>query len=42
MEANIELDGFDQPIRRAVVLQADGAVFFGAHDRFDVGVLRPN
>ena len=42
MERNIEIDGFDQPVGRAVILQADGAVFFGAHDRLDVGVLWPN
>ena len=29
---HVEVDGFDQPIGRAVILEADGAGFFGAHD----------
>jgi hypothetical protein len=32
MERNVEIDGFDQPVGLAVILQTDGAVFFGAHD----------
>ena len=42
VERNVELDGFDQPVRRAIVSEADGAGFFGAHDRLDVKALRAN
>jgi hypothetical protein len=42
MQRDVEMDGFDQPVGRAVILQADGAVFFSAHDRLDVEALRLN
>jgi hypothetical protein len=42
MQRNVEIDGFDQPVGRAVILQADGAMFFGAHDGLDVEVLWPD
>ena len=32
MQRYVEFDGFDEPIGRAVILEADGAGFFGAHD----------
>ena len=31
MQRYVKVDGFDEPIRRAIILQADGAGFFGAH-----------
>ena len=31
VERNVEFHGLDQPVRRAVILQADGAGLFGAH-----------
>jgi hypothetical protein len=36
------MDGLDQPIGWAIILQADGRMLFGAHDAFDVEVLWPN
>ena len=32
IERHVEIDGLDQPVGRAVILEADGAWFFGAHD----------
>ena len=31
IERHVEFDGFDEPIGRAIILQADGPGFFGAH-----------
>ncbi len=31
VEADVEIDGLDQPVRRAIVLETDGAGLFGAH-----------
>ena len=42
IERYVEVDGIDQPIGRAVILKADGAWFFGAHDRLDVKVSQAN
>ena len=42
IERHVEIDGFDEPVRRAVILEADGTRFFGAHDRVDVEVLPDN
>ena len=39
VEQNVELDGLDQPVGRAIIFEADGAVLFGAHDRLDVEAL---
>ena len=39
MERHVEVDRLDQPVGRAVILQQNGAVFFGAHDRLDVEAL---
>ena len=32
MQRHVEIDGFDQPVGRTIILEADGAGFFGAHD----------
>ena len=32
IERHVEVDGFDEPIGRPIVLKADGTRFFGAHD----------
>src|SRR5208283_1907120 len=42
IERYVEIDGVDQPIGRAVLLQTDGAWFFGVHDRLDVEVSQAN
>jgi hypothetical protein len=42
MKRKIEIDGFDQPVGLAIILQTDGAMFFGAHDGLDVEALWPN
>ena len=31
VQRDIEIDGIDQPVRRAIVHKADGAALFGAH-----------
>ena len=31
VQRDIEIDGIDQPVRRAIVHKADGATLFGAH-----------
>ena len=41
-ERNVEFDGLDEPIGRAIILQADGTGFFGAHGADDVEALRAN
>ena len=42
IERYVEIDGVDQPIGRAVLLQTDGAWLFGAHDQLDVEVSQTN
>jgi hypothetical protein len=40
VQRHVEFDGLDEPIGRAVILEPDGSVFFGAHAADDVEALR--